>query len=86
MTHMDFFSNPMFFTALVLIASLLAVQIVARKLNKDKRRRSTTLSRNLIPPLLNFNRLHHYMTDLAGKYRPTGSSVPIGTRFTPPTR
>ncbi|GLT66231.1 hypothetical protein SLA2020_386090 [Shorea laevis] len=69
-THMDFFSNPIFFTALVLIASLLAVQIVARKLNKDKRKKKYhPIAGTSFHQLLNFNRLHHYMTDLAGKYR-----------------
>jgi hypothetical protein len=70
MTHMDFFSNPMFFTALALIASLVAIQILARKLSKDKRKKKYhPIAGTSFHQLLNFNRLHHYMTDLAGKYR-----------------
>lgn len=70
MIHMDFFSNPIFFTALALIASLLALHILTRKLNKDQRKKKYhPIAGTSFHQLLNFNRLHHYMTDLAGKHR-----------------
>lgn len=70
MTSMEFFSNPISLAVLALIVSLLAVQILSRKLNRNQRKKKYhPVAGTTFHLLLNFNRLHHYMTDLAGKYR-----------------
>ncbi|CAK7347948.1 unnamed protein product [Dovyalis caffra] len=70
MASMDSLSNPLIFSALVLIISILIVQILARKLNKKKKKpKYHPVGGTVFNQLLNFNRLHHYMTDLAGKYK-----------------
>ncbi|XP_040999452.1 cytochrome P450 704C1-like [Juglans microcarpa x Juglans regia] len=69
---MDFLSNPMAMSsaALAIIVSFLGVQILARKMKKDKRKKKYhPIAGTTFNQLLNFHRLHHYMTDLAGKYR-----------------
>lgn len=69
---MDFLSNPMVIStaAFAIIVSLLGVQIFAKKMKKDKRKKKYhPIAGTLFNQLLNFHRLHHYMTDLAGKYR-----------------
>ncbi|KAG6665506.1 hypothetical protein CIPAW_02G165700 [Carya illinoinensis] len=69
---MDFLSNPMAMSsaALAIIVSFLGVQILARKMKKDKRNKKYhPIAGTTFNQLLNFHRLHHYMTDLAGKYR-----------------
>uniref|UniRef100_A0A2N9JBU3 Cytochrome P450 n=1 Tax=Fagus sylvatica TaxID=28930 RepID=A0A2N9JBU3_FAGSY len=70
MPTMDFLSKPMCFTALALLISLIAIQILLRKLNKNKRKKKYhPIAGTTFHQLLHFNRLHHYMTDQAGKYR-----------------
>ncbi|KAB1218918.1 hypothetical protein CJ030_MR3G015166 [Morella rubra] len=70
MTSMEFFSNPISLAVLALIVSLLAVQILSRKLNQNQRKKKYhPVAGTTFHLLLNFNRLHHYMTDLAGKYK-----------------
>ena len=70
MPTMDFLSKPMCFTALALLISLIAIQILLRKLNKNKRKKKYhPIASTTFHQLLHFNRLHHYMTDQAGKYR-----------------
>ncbi|XVF22676.1 hypothetical protein REPUB_Repub12eG0191600 [Reevesia pubescens] len=64
------FSNPVTFTALVLILSLISVKFFTAKL-RDKQRKTKyhPVGGTIFDQLINFNRLHHYMTDLARKYR-----------------
>ena len=58
--------NPVTFIALVLILSLVSVKFLTEKLRKKKYH---PVGGTVFNQLLNFNRMHHYMTDLAGKYR-----------------
>ncbi|KAI9084484.1 hypothetical protein K1719_033472 [Acacia pycnantha] len=71
MISMDFVSNPYFFTAFSVISTLLALQFLSRRLNKSQRRKKKyhPVGGTIFNQFLNFNRLHHYMTDLAGKYK-----------------
>lgn len=69
MKQMDFLSNPMALTALALVVSLLAFLLLAGKLKKDKRKKYPPVAGTVFHQLRNFNRLHHYMTDLASKNR-----------------
>ncbi|GMN43030.1 hypothetical protein TIFTF001_012232 [Ficus carica] len=71
MESMDFLSNPVFFTALALILSLFTVQIVAKVVNKTKakKKKYPPIGGTVFHQLLNFKRLHHYMTELAGKHK-----------------
>lgn len=67
----EFFSNSNLFnlyTAISLILALLAVKIVLRK-SQEKKCQYPPLAGTIFNQLLNFHRLHHYMTDLAGKHR-----------------
>ncbi|XWS45969.1 hypothetical protein CRYUN_Cryun14cG0024800 [Craigia yunnanensis] len=64
------FSNPVTFIALVLILSLISVKFFTAKLReKQRKKKYHPVGGTVFNQLLNFNRLHHYMTDLAGKYR-----------------
>ncbi|KAF8032413.1 hypothetical protein BT93_D1357 [Corymbia citriodora subsp. variegata] len=71
---LGFVSDPVFFTASALVLALAFALLFARTW---KRRRSETAAAKKYHPvagtvlnqLLNFGRLHHYMTDLAGKHR-----------------
>lgn len=70
MASIGFLSNPITFTALALILSLFIVQFLARKLNtKQRKNKYHPIGGTMFNQLLNFNRLHHYMTDLAGRYK-----------------
>ncbi|KAI9084545.1 hypothetical protein K1719_033533 [Acacia pycnantha] len=71
MISLDFVSNPYFFTAFSVISTLLALQFLSRRLNKSQRRKKKyhPVGGTIFNQFLNFNRLHHYMTDLAGKYK-----------------
>ncbi|XVF22678.1 hypothetical protein REPUB_Repub12eG0191700 [Reevesia pubescens] len=64
------FSNPVTFTALVLILSLISVKFFTAKL-RDKQRKTKyhPVGGTVFDQLINFNTVHHYMTDLARKYR-----------------
>ncbi|XVF33461.1 hypothetical protein REPUB_Repub17cG0170300 [Reevesia pubescens] len=64
------FSNPVSVVALVLILSLISVKFFTAKL-KEKQRKNKyhAIGGTKFNQLLNFNRLHHYMIDLAEKYR-----------------
>lgn len=65
---MDFLSNPIFITALVLALSIFTAQILARKLTKAKKKHPP-IAGTVLHQLLNFDRVHDYMTDLAGKHK-----------------
>ncbi|KAL9348443.1 hypothetical protein Peur_059809 [Populus x canadensis] len=70
MASIDSLSNPFTFSALVLILSIFIVQLSIRKLNKkQEKHKYHPVGGTVFNQLLNFNRLHHYMTDLAGKYK-----------------
>ncbi|XP_011034689.1 PREDICTED: cytochrome P450 704C1-like isoform X2 [Populus euphratica] len=70
MASIDSLSNSLTLSALVLILSIFIVQLSIRKLNKkQEKRRYHPLGGTVFNQLLNFNRLHHYMTDLAGKHK-----------------
>lgn len=69
---MDFLSILFSFEALAIALAILLVQIVAKKLkqkNGNKRKKYHPIGGTMFNQLLNFNRLHHYMTDLATKHR-----------------
>ncbi|PON56767.1 Cytochrome P450, E-class, group IV [Trema orientale] len=63
---MDFLSNPILLTALALILSLFTAQILMKSKAKKK---SPPVAGTMFHQLLNFKRLHHYMTDLAAKHK-----------------
>lgn len=66
---MDFF-NPVTSIALVLILSLIYFNFFTSKLReKQRKKKYHPIGGTVFNQLLNFNRLHHYMTDLAAKYR-----------------
>ncbi|XP_028776823.1 cytochrome P450 704C1 [Neltuma alba] len=70
MISMDFLLNPYFFTVFSVVSTLLALQCVSRRLNKSQRKKKYhPVGGTIFNQFLNFNRLHHYMTDLAGEYR-----------------
>ncbi|KAJ8900284.1 hypothetical protein K2173_024924 [Erythroxylum novogranatense] len=63
-------SHPLIFTVSVLIISCLVVHILRRKLDKNRfKRRYHPIGGTVFNQLLNFNRVHHYMTDLARKHK-----------------
>ncbi|KAM3746347.1 hypothetical protein ACB098_06G196200 [Castanea mollissima] len=67
---MDFLSKFIFLTALALLVSLLVFHILAGKLNKSTRKKKYhPIAGTVFHQLLHFNRLHHYMTALAAKYK-----------------
>ncbi|KAG6748011.1 hypothetical protein POTOM_047904 [Populus tomentosa] len=70
MASIDVLSNPLKFSALVLILSIFIVQLFMRKLNKkQKKYKYHPVAGTVFTQLLHFNRVHHYMTNLAGKYK-----------------
>ncbi|KAJ6879245.1 hypothetical protein NC652_032728 [Populus alba x Populus x berolinensis] len=70
MASIDALSNPLKFSALVLILSIFIVQLFIRKLNKkQKKYKYHPVAGTVFTQLLHFNRVHHYMTNLAGKYK-----------------
>ncbi|KAH1034591.1 hypothetical protein GYH30_054834 [Glycine max] len=69
-SSMAFLSHPYFFAALSAPLTLLVVQILFRKLNKrHNRKKYHPVADTIFNQMLNFNRLHHYMTDLAAKHK-----------------
>ncbi|KAK6285540.1 hypothetical protein POUND7_011719 [Theobroma cacao] len=67
-------SNPATLVALFLnlILTLFTVKFLAAKLREKQKKNKTKyhpVGGTVFSQLLNFKRLHHYMTDLAGKYR-----------------
>ncbi|KAJ9188422.1 hypothetical protein P3X46_003781 [Hevea brasiliensis] len=71
MAFKDVLSNPITFTDLALIPSLLLLfQILTRKLKKKQRKNKYhPVGGTIFHQLLNFNRMHDYVVDLAGKYK-----------------
>ncbi|KDP27731.1 hypothetical protein JCGZ_19708 [Jatropha curcas] len=72
MASTELLFNPIIFTASVLIPSLIIIQILSRKLKKKAKQREKKyhpIGGTVFNQLFNFNRLHHYMTDLASKYK-----------------
>ncbi|KAJ6872689.1 cytochrome P450 704C1-like [Populus alba x Populus x berolinensis] len=70
MASIDALSNPLKFSALVLILSIFIVQLFIRKFNKkQKKYKYHPVAGTVFTQLLHFNRVHHYMTNLAGKYK-----------------
>nr|ACU18763.1 unknown [Glycine max] len=69
-SFMAFLSHPYFFAALSASLTLLVVQLLFRKLNKrHSRKKYHPVAGTIFNQMLNFNRLYHYMTDLAAKHR-----------------
>ncbi|KAI3449144.1 hypothetical protein Pfo_005809 [Paulownia fortunei] len=70
---MDFFLHPksMAITFLSIVFAILIVRLLARKLNqiKQSKKRYHPVGGTIFNQLMNFNRLHDYMTDLARKYK-----------------
>ena len=70
MKSMDFLTNPIFLTSFSIILSLLSFQFLSKKINKNKPKKEyPPIAGTVFHQLLNFKRLHHYMTDLAGKHK-----------------
>lgn len=68
---MDFPSIPFSFKALAIALAILVVQIVTKTLKQksgNKQKKYHPIGGTVFNQLLNFNRLHHYMTDLAAKH------------------
>ncbi|XP_047153063.1 cytochrome P450 704C1-like [Vigna umbellata] len=65
MSSMAFLSHPYFFAAL----TLLVVQFLFRKLSKRDGKRYHPVAGTVFNQMINFHRLHHYMTHLAAKHR-----------------
>ncbi|EEF32833.1 cytochrome P450, putative, partial [Ricinus communis] len=70
---MEFVTNPILFSALALIPCLLIFPLLITKLKRGEQRENKLkyhpIGGTVFNQLLNFNKLHHYMTDLAAKYR-----------------
>uniref|UniRef100_A0A5B7BCU9 Cytochrome P450 704C1-like n=1 Tax=Davidia involucrata TaxID=16924 RepID=A0A5B7BCU9_DAVIN len=65
---MNFLCNPISI-AVTALSLVLAFLILARKLQqKQGKKKYPPIGGTIFNQLMNFNRLHHYMTDLAGKY------------------
>ncbi|WVZ16403.1 hypothetical protein V8G54_009385 [Vigna mungo] len=62
---MAFLSHPYFFAAL----TLLVLQFLFRKLSKRDGKRYHPVAGTVFNQMINFHRLHHYMTHLAAKHR-----------------
>lgn len=75
----DFLSDPMSIV-LAIILPLLLIFIFSRKLQQKHGKKYHPIGGTIFNQLLNFNRLQHYMTDLAGSIRPTGCSALLGMR------
>ncbi|KAJ6344294.1 hypothetical protein OIU76_005920 [Salix suchowensis] len=70
MASIDFLSYQFTFSALVLVLSVLVAQHLIRKLSKKQvKHKYHPVGGTVFNQLLNFNKLHHYMTNLAGKYK-----------------
>lgn len=66
MVAAKFLSNPISVAALLLLISIVVWQILTRKLRKKKYH---PIAGTVFHQLLNFHRLHDYMTDLARKHK-----------------
>ncbi|KAL4361378.1 hypothetical protein GQ457_04G032270 [Hibiscus cannabinus] len=67
---MDFCNSFTFTASAVLLLSLISVKLFTSKLSQNRRRNKYhPVAGTFVNQLLNFNRLHDYMTDLAAKYR-----------------
>ena len=78
---MDFVSNPFLFTAFSVLSSLLAflfLFIIFNRSQTRKQKKYHPIGGTIFNQLLNFNRLHHYMTDLAAKYKTYRLLSPFG--------
>ncbi|CAK9148484.1 unnamed protein product [Ilex paraguariensis] len=72
MAFIDFLSNPTSIAISVfsLILAIFILQILSSKLqNQQGKKKYHPIGGTIFNQLINFNRLHHYMTDLAGKYK-----------------
>ncbi|KAJ6722791.1 CYTOCHROME P450 [Salix koriyanagi] len=70
MASIYFLSYQFTFSALVLVLSVLVAQHLIRKLSKKQvKHKYHPVGGTVFNQLLNFNKLHHYMTNLAGKYK-----------------
>ena len=78
MAVMEFsLSNPIFFfTALTLVLSIFSVQILKWKLSRRKKK-YPPIAGTVLHHLLHFNRVHHYMTELATKYKTYRMLAPL---------
>ncbi|XP_056174559.1 cytochrome P450 704C1-like isoform X2 [Syzygium oleosum] len=76
----DFISNPIFFTASALVLALAFAHLFAKALEHHRSKTAAAaaaaaakkyhpVAGTVLNQLLNFSRLHHHMTDLAGKHR-----------------
>ncbi|RYR70991.1 hypothetical protein Ahy_A02g005300 isoform C [Arachis hypogaea] len=66
---MDFLHNPCIFASLSAGLVLLLAQFLFRRRDRKKKKKYHPIGGTVFNQMMNFNRLHHYMTDLAGKYK-----------------
>lgn len=69
MVSMDFFCNPMSLVFAISALTLVFLMKILVGKSTEKKRRYHPIGGTIFNQLFNFNRLHHYMTDLAGKHR-----------------
>nr|AYV88889.1 cytochrome P450 oxidase CYP704A150 [Polygala tenuifolia] len=72
MAASDFLSRPNYLAALVSLVSVIVIaHVLSRKFSKSKRknRKYHPVAGSIFHQLFNFNRLHHYMTDLSKKHK-----------------
>ncbi|XP_038685591.1 cytochrome P450 704C1-like [Tripterygium wilfordii] len=62
----DLISYPISLAAIIL--AIFVIKIIARR-SPEKKKRRHPIGGTVLHQLVNFHRLHHYMTDLAAKYR-----------------
>ncbi|KAL1331418.1 hypothetical protein HN51_048682 [Arachis hypogaea] len=65
---MDFLHNPYVFASLSAGLVLLLAQFLFRRRDR-KKKKYHPIGGTVFNQMMNFNRLHHYMTDLAGKHK-----------------
>lgn len=64
-----FVSDPIFFTATALVLALALARLFAKTWERRRSKKYHPVAGTVLNQLLNFGRLHHYMTDLAGLHR-----------------
>ncbi|RVW41149.1 cytochrome P450 704C1 [Vitis vinifera] len=69
MVSMGFFCNPMSLVFAISALTLVFLMKILVGKSTEKKRRYHPIGGTVFNQLFNFNRLHHYMTDLAGKHR-----------------
>ncbi|KAL3536921.1 hypothetical protein ACH5RR_000287 [Cinchona calisaya] len=68
---MEFLYSPFSLAATFLLLGLIVFAVITRKIqeNHGKKKRYHPIAGTMLDQLINFHRLHHYMTDLATKHK-----------------